>query len=177
MWVFGYGSLMSGEWEKEFEGSKHSGAVLIGYRRAFNKSSTRNWGTPENRCPTLGLERVDGAECIGVAFEFSDDRGPNVLAKLEEREGRHFELTPLRVRFPDGREVEAITPVNDRGRTYLGALGIDEIATLVYRARGRDGSGIDYVRTVKRTLDEMRIEDEAVEALIREIESQESQNG
>jgi cation transport protein ChaC len=74
MWVFGYGSLMWDDWEKDLDGSRFDGAVLHGYRRAFNKASERNWGTQKTPGPTLGLEPDADAICVGTAFQFSDDR-------------------------------------------------------------------------------------------------------
>lgn len=61
MRVFGYGSLIWDDWENEYEGKRFDKARLTNYRTAFNKKSTRNWGTPQNPGPTLGLEEEQGS--------------------------------------------------------------------------------------------------------------------
>src|SRR5262245_52821166 len=109
MWVFGYGSLMWDGWEVDARGTRFDGAVLSGYRRAFNKKSVENWGTSEAPGPTLGLEPGDAASCTGTAFEFPDTQRAAIEGLLRRREGRSFSLVALPVRLPDGREVQALT--------------------------------------------------------------------
>lgn len=70
MWVFGYGSLMGDKWEDKFGCARRCIAVLRGYRRTFNKASTKNWGTKETPCPTLNLEKADDGECTGIGLNF-----------------------------------------------------------------------------------------------------------
>jgi len=65
MWIFGYGSLMGDGWEEAFGCLRRTIAVLDGYRRTFNKASTKNWGSKEAPCPTLGLEEIEGGVCKG----------------------------------------------------------------------------------------------------------------
>ena len=72
MWVFGYGSLMADEWEERYACVRRTIATLRGFRRTFTKASTKNWGSKEVPCPTLNLEKVENAECWGVAFHFPD---------------------------------------------------------------------------------------------------------
>ena len=114
MWVFGYGSLMWDGWEQPFGGTHVDGAVLADYQRSFNKKSTRNWGTLVAPAPTLGLEPAQNATCTGTAFEFPEEQRAAVENLLRGREGVSFTLVELPVRLPDGREVRALTPVNDR---------------------------------------------------------------
>jgi cation transport protein ChaC len=42
MWVFGYGSLIWDGWENSYGCLRKCVAVLNGYRRTFNKASTKN---------------------------------------------------------------------------------------------------------------------------------------
>jgi cation transport protein ChaC len=74
MWVFGYGSLMWDGWELALGGSRMDRAVLVDYRRSFNKKSTGNWGIPGAPGPTLGLEPAEAGSCIGTVFEFPEDQ-------------------------------------------------------------------------------------------------------
>jgi glutathione-specific gamma-glutamylcyclotransferase len=164
MWVFGYGSLMWDGWETEFGGTRFDLATLRNFHRSFNKKSTLNWGTPASPGPTLGLEPRRGAECIGTAFEFPDERRDAVVANLTQREGSSFKLQMLAIELADGRQVQGLVPVNDRTRrTYLGACPLDDLVTLAVAAKGRDGTCVSYIENIGRKLQEIGIKDEHVE--------------
>jgi cation transport regulator ChaC len=99
--------------------------LLSNYRRSFNKKSVRNWGTPATPAPTLGLEPAANVSCSGTAFEFLDMQRNPVENLLRDREGNSFALIENPVCLPDGREVRALTPVNDRNAsTYKGAIPV-----------------------------------------------------
>ena len=147
MWIFGYGSLMWDNWEKNYDGRKVDRAILKDYRRSFNKSSVVNWGSSNNGCPTLGLENEQGFECIGVAFEFDDSHRDSIISMLRRREGSSFELKELNVTLPDGSDVLAITPVNKlNANTYIGDITIKKRAEMAKVAKGKEGSCIDYIK-------------------------------
>lgn len=166
MWVFGYGSLMWDGWEDRFNGSRVDRAELSGYRRAFNKKSVRNWGTSEAPGPTLGLELEHGANCIGTAFEFPDAQRAAIQELLRKREGQSFALVELPVRLPDGRNVPALTPVNDRSRpTYIGNVPIAERALMATTASGTSGACLDYIRNICR-MRSMDVADAQVEEFL-----------
>lgn len=163
MWVFAYGSLMFDGWEERFGGERFERARLPGFRRSFNKSSTENWGTPERPGPTLGLEPEPGGECVGCAFRFPEEREPEVLAYLDEREGYGFELRRIPVELPDGRRVLAVVAVNDHdASTYIGDLELDERAAMARRAEGRSGTCREYVHRVREMLRELSVEEPRV---------------
>lgn len=167
MWVFGYGSLMWDDWEVKpphnFQGNKHIKAKLNGYQRDFNKASIVNWGTRQNSCPTLGLNRTDGVTCVGCAFEFDDIYENSVMTYLEGREGRDFQLEKLDVELESGRIVQAVTPVNLRNnQSYLGNLTVLTRAQSARVAVGTSGSCIDYIENIYRYLKQLGIDDEKV---------------
>jgi cation transport protein ChaC len=171
MWVFGYGSLMWDGWERAFGGTRLDRAVLRGYRRSFNKKSVDNWGTPQRPGPTLGLEPDATAECVGTAFEIAEAQRQAVLAMLKKREGPSFTLPELPVRLPDGREIQAATPLNDRAkRTYIGGLAVAERATMARAAIGKGGRCADYVRNIRRRLRDLGVVDAAVEEIADLVE-------
>ncbi len=158
MWVFGYGSLMWDEWEKEFNGIRHDQARLDNYRRSFNKKSTRNWGTRENPGPTLGLE--NGSHCMGCAFEFSNDQQAVILDYLRNREGASFCFKELPVELEDGRSIQTFTPINDQSSTtYIGNIDLEARVEMAKNAIGSDGECIDYVTNIHNKLNELGIRD------------------
>jgi cation transport protein ChaC len=172
MWVFGYGSLMWDGWEKVIGGSRMDRAELVDYRRSFNKKSTRNWGTPEAPGPTLGLEPAEGGSCIGTAFEFPEDQRHAVETLLRKREGSSFTLLELPVSLPDGREVRALTPVNDRrGGTYIGNVLAEDRAAMARAAKGAAGACADYVRNINEKLRALEIVDEDVREFARLVDA------
>ena len=145
-------------WERACQGTRVDGAVLTGHRRSFNKKSTRNWGTQQAPGPTLGLEPHPEEFCAGTAFEFEEDQRAAVEALIREREGASFVLADLPVRLPDGWEVRALTPVNDRtAGTYIGNIPIDNRAAMARAAQGTDGASADYVRNIREKLNSVGI--------------------
>lgn len=171
MWIFAYGSLMWDGWERSLEGTRADRAALLGYRRSFNKGSTRNWGTASALAPTLGLEPAPGGNCIGTAFEFPEGQQAAVRETLARREGPSFSFVELPVRLPDGREVLALTPVNDRTRrTYMGDVPLEERAKLARTAKGTRGACADYVRNIREKLRSLGVVDEDVESFAALIE-------
>ncbi|WP_103020982.1 gamma-glutamylcyclotransferase [Salinibacter altiplanensis] len=171
MWIFGYGSLMWDDWETEFDSEKSEEAVLLGYRRAFNKASVLNWGSPDEPCPTLGLERETGVKCVGTAFNFSDDQEEEVIAYLKDREGASFDIVEVEITLSDGTDVKAYTAINDTSAdTYVGDKSTEEVATMIKNAEGKDGKCIEYMRNIYSMLEEQSIHDPAVEELWSAIE-------
>jgi cation transport regulator ChaC len=73
--------------------------------------------------------------------------------------------------LPDGREVQAITPVNDtRRRTYIGNVQVGERAAMARTARGENGDCADYVRRIRDKLRDLQITDPDVEEFARMID-------
>lgn len=172
MWVFGYGSLMWDGWEQTIGGLRVDRAVLVDHRRSFNKKSVKNWGTSEAPAPTLGLEPSHNVNCIGTAFECPDERRTAIEALLRNREGSSFALVELPVRLPDGREVRALTPVNDRSKpTYIGNIPIAQRANMARTATGTSGACLDYVRNIHETLESLGIVDTDVDGFVTLLES------
>jgi glutathione-specific gamma-glutamylcyclotransferase len=172
MWVFGYGSLMWDDWEKQFDGQKYDKALLKDFQRDFNKKSIRNWGTRELPGPTLGLESLRGSECIGSAFEFADDKEESVIAYLEEREGPSFGLSKLEILLSDNQSVQAFVPINQRmAQTYIGNISLDQRAEMAKKANGTHGNCIDYIANIRNKLLELEIKDVNVENFWQAIQS------
>lgn len=127
---------------------------------------------PQLPGPTLGLENIRGAECIGCAFEFTDNKETTVLAYLSEREGGSFELKKLNIILPDKRSVQAFVSVNwNTVQTYIGNLDINHRAKMARYASGTSGNCIDYVANIRNKLLELNINDENVENFWQAIQS------
>lgn len=151
-------------WEQPFGGMRVDRAVLIGHRRSFNKKSVANWGTSAAPGPTLGLEPAQDASCTGTAFEFPEEQRTGIEKLLRGREGESFTLDALLVRLPDGQEVRALTPVNDRTKsTYIGNIPLAQRGKMARTARGTSGACADYVRNIRDKLASLGIVDAAVE--------------
>ncbi len=171
MWVFGYGSLMWDDWEKCFRGKKYDRAKLRDYHRDFNKRSTASRGTRQQPCPTLGLVKQKGAECVGSAFLFEDKWKKTVLAYLRSREGSSFKLLKKPIELEDGCFIQAFTPVNDlKAATYIGDLSIEKKAQMARVAKGGEGNCLEYVRQIHKKLRSLDITDEHVSQMWNAIE-------
>lgn len=165
MWVFGYGSLMWDGWEKNHGCTCRVPAWLVGYARAFNKASVRNWGSKAHPGPTLNVVARHGATCHGIAFEFPDQRNDAVMAELEDREGG-FDLSLHPIHFGGAIE-SAVVPVY-AGKNIINKT-VAETVQLVLVARGTSGSCLDYVKGVAKHMSESGIEDPVVVQLVAEI--------
>jgi glutathione-specific gamma-glutamylcyclotransferase len=161
MWIFGYGSLMWDGWQTKHACNRSMLANLHGYSRAFNKASVRNWGTKNKPGPTLNLQRAEHQSCRGIAFEFVDHQRRALTDLPTEREG----CTPLdlTIRLDNGAEVVASVNVY-AGRNIIKSRTIDDIASMIVKARGEKGSCVSYVKSIAEELHEMGIEDPIVSA-------------
>ena len=64
----------------------------------------------------------------------------------------------------DGEHANAITFIYE-GKNIIAASNVDEIASLARRSEGTDGTGLDYIKSVRKTLADEDIQDIAVESL------------
>lgn len=154
---------MGGKWEETYGCVRRILATLHGYRRAFNKSSTRNWGSKEFPCPTLNLEPAENAQCKGIAFEFPESFGGAVREYLAQREGKGFSFVELRIRLENGTEVTAFTPIY-HGHNLV-RIGEFQKSQMIERAQGSNGSCRSYIKQVADLLESLHIEDAAVSSL------------
>lgn len=157
-WVFGYGSLM---WRPGFDYVERHAAWIEGYHRALCVYSHVHRGTPERPGLVMGLDA--GGDCRGVAFLVAPERREATLAYLRERElvtHVYHEVTAP-VRLDDGRHVEALAYVVDRGhRQYARGLDRDSLLRHVRQGVGQSGANADYVRATVAHMRELGVEDE-----------------
>jgi cation transport protein ChaC len=169
MWVFGYGSLAWDNWSDRFGCLRRVTAELPGFRRSFDKGSVRNWGSKDHPCPTLNLTADPSRSCKGVAFEFPEARRSEVIAYLEEREGRGFGLQPVEIRLESCDRVTAVAPIYS-GKNLLSGKSVAELAAMARIAQGVDGKCIDYARNIATKLAELGIDDPEVDEFRRALE-------
>ena len=177
MWVFGYGSLMCGGWETKYGCRRRAIAEVRGYRRAFNKPSTKNWGTKKHPAPTLNLEVASGGSCVGAAFEFEDSNRRDVLTYLRDREGSGFELREgVEIFLKDGTEERAVVPICvDNALLISESLAVR--AAMARVASGEKGNGVAYVEKVVKALAACQIDDPIVTAFWGAVSSGYSPSG
>lgn len=167
MYVFTYGSLMWDGWEEAFGCTSKEVATLAGYRRDFSKASIRNWGTPQNPAPTLGLCASQNSECVGMVFEFPELQRDRVWRELSYREAG-FALEEKQVVLASGSRAAAVVAVNDPTTdSFIGDRPLEDRARQARTARGTLGSGLKYVEGISARLRELGIRDPAVEEFAR----------
>jgi cation transport protein ChaC len=171
-WVFGYGSLM---WRPGFDYLERRGALHQGRRRAFCIYSVHHRGTPQRPGLVLGL--APGGAVRGMAYHVDERAWPAVYAYLIEREQpteTYVEHHAL-VRLDDGRRVQALTFLSDRGHPqWAGDLSLEAQADLIAGARGLSGRNVDYLSDLVGHLREEGIADPAMERLLALVVERES---
>lgn len=145
VWVFGYGSLI---WNPGFSYGDAQIATLHGYRRSFCMRSIHHRGTVAQPGLVLALDRDEGAQCQGLAFEIPARIAPETLEYLRARElisAAYLETTQP-VTLADGRAVRAVTYVIDRDHAqYCGGLPLEEQARIIAQAVGGRGPNAEYL--------------------------------
>jgi cation transport protein ChaC len=143
VWVFAYGSLI---WNPVLEFDERIVVTAHGYHRSFCLWSRVNRGTPENPGLVLGLDR--GGRCSGIAYRIPQRLADDELHLLWRREMLLGSYAPRWVHVTHGeRAFRALAFVVNRDRLgYAGRLPAREIVARLIRARGKIGTGLDYLR-------------------------------
>jgi len=165
MWIFGYGSLMYDGWEQSRHCIRRERATLLDHERSFTKASVRNWGSAAHPAPTLRVVPRAGATCVGVAFQFSADHAPAVLEYLASREGKGFHRRDVSLELLAGERVVGECYFYE-GTNTLDDVDLEKIADLALGAKGKDGTGVEYLVDLKTELDRHAIEDQRVDELL-----------
>lgn len=168
--VFAYGSLL---WRPGFPFRRHERARLHGFHRALRVWSVHHRGTEDRPGLVLGLDR--GGSCVGCVYEVEARHRREVAEYLWEREMVTSVYRPCLVRVRGERDGGAPTPaltfVLDRAHSqYAGALSPEDAVPHVFRAVGRSGDNVEYVRETVRGLQRMGIDDHGLKAVLRLLE-------
>ncbi|HSD55093.1 MAG TPA: gamma-glutamylcyclotransferase [Burkholderiales bacterium] len=167
VWLFAYGSLI---WNPVLEFDERVVATAHGWHRSFCLWSRVNRGTPDRPGLVLGLDR--GGRCTGVVYRIPARMAEQELRLLWRREMLLGSYAPRWVLATHGkRTIRALAFIVQRGRSgYAGRLAAEAVADHLVHARGKIGTGIDYLRQTIDGLAAIGIRDPNlmhVDALIR----------
>ena len=166
-WVFGYGSLI---WRPGFDYVESAKARLAGYHRALCVHSHVHRGTPERPGLVFGLDR--GGSCVGIAFRVEGSKRDETIAYLRARElvTNVYREAALPVRATDGRRIDALTYVVDRGHPqYAGKIDAASAAAIVARSHGQSGPNVDYVRSAFEHIAAMGLRDRWLQEVVSRL--------
>ena len=148
-------------------------ARLAGYHGAFVARSTTDWGTTANPAPMLAL--VEGGSCRGLALELPAGRFEETLASWSREEGAEQVVEgQAEVGMPFRRDPAEVTllTLDPRGPQALRPLPVERLARMAVVARGRRGTGVDYLKLLLEKMRGWGLEDPALSALWKEVEKE-----
>jgi cation transport protein ChaC len=170
--LFAYGSFLSLLPEIAPD-NRPERARLGGYKAAFAACSRADWGTRANPAPILTL--IPGGSCRGMALDLGPDALAEALARWSEMEGADLtrEAT-AEVGLPFRRDPAGVTfrTVDPAGPATFRPLPTDRLARMVVVARGRLGTGVDYLTQLNQAMREWGLDEPAVAALWKEVEKE-----
>jgi cation transport regulator ChaC len=172
-WLFAYGHFLPFLHDLSSP-SPPERARLAGRRAAFGARSESDWGTRSNPAPLLCL--VAGGSCRGMAVELSPEKFDETVSRwMSDAEGADLrEEGSAEVGLPFRREVTSVTylTADPRGPHALKPLPTERLARMVLVARGRRGTGRDYLVDLSRVLREWGMDEATVTALLKEVQKE-----
>lgn len=169
--LFAYGHLL--DLLPEDPDVRPERARLSGYRAAFVAASTTTWGTRANPAPILAL--VPGGSCRGLALDLAEERAQETLARWAGEEGADLALeATAEVGMPFRKDVVPVVTrsVIPAGPQALRALPVDRLARMAVVARGRRGTGVDYLRRLTELLGLWGLQEPVVAELWKEVQKE-----
>jgi len=167
-WVFGYGSLL---WDPGFTPVRQVKARLRDYHRSFCMLSVHHRGTEDDPGLVLALDKQDGGQCTGVAFEVHTDEEDTVLTMLRARElvsSAYYEDT-VTLETDTGETITALAYIIDRDHVQYCQFDLERQAQMIAGAVGGRGPNTDYLYNTARHLDEMGIRDDDMAWLVTRV--------
>lgn len=164
LFVFAYGSLI-------FRPSRffreRRPARVVGVRRAFRQASPDHRGTPSFPGRVVTLLREEGASCGGAVFTVADADVEAALIELDDRESGGYDRAEVSAHVAGEIEpIRAVTWIaSPHNENHLPPASVEEVASVVRRARGKSGPNIEYVRRLAIALRELGVHDPEVIAL------------
>jgi cation transport protein ChaC len=157
LWVFGYGSLL---WDPGFPVATRRIGRVAGWHRSFCMRSIHHRGTVESPGLVLALDRAEGAECTGLAFQVAKGAEAGTVATLRAREliSSAYLETRLAVKT-DAGTLRALAYVIDPDHAQYCRLALEDQARIIARATGGRGPNRDYLWATARHLADLGIAD------------------
>lgn len=168
LWVFAYASLI---WRQEFTHTEQHLTHVHGWHRALKMWSRINRGTPE--LPGLVFALLPGGSCKGVVFRIPAKHALTTLERLWLREMPNHVYTPKYLDCPIAQgtvqnTVRALTfTLPKTSPSYTGQLSPGQYRAIFSKACGRFGSTLDYAQQTLASLQQLGIEDRALQALLK----------
>lgn len=168
LWVFAYGSLI---WNPAILISGRRIATAIGWHRSFCLSVKMGRGSPDNPGAMLGLR--EGGRCPGVVLRVAEADVEHELDLLWRREMVAEGYIPHWVAIVDENGADlghaiAFT-INPAPDSYCGHLSEEEIVQRLATARGRLGSGAEYLFNTRDGLAAMGVVDPYLDRLATQV--------
>ena len=156
IWLFAYGSLI---WNPEFEFREKRRAFLHGWSRRLCCWSREYRGTQDE--PGLAFGLTEGGGCDGVAYRLSREQATAYLPSLWRREMRLGSYLPLWVNcVAAGETISAVAFImNRKSVNFIDGLSLEEQATIVRSAVGKNGRCSEYFTSTIDLLKSIEITD------------------
>ena len=168
LWVFAYASLI---WRQEFIHTEQHLTRVHGWHRALKMWSRVNRGTPE--LPGLVFALLPGGSCRGLVFRIPAAQALFTLDRLWLREMPNQVYTPKYLDCPIAQDKANITvralcfTLPKTSPSYTGHLSPAQYRDIFSKASGRFGSTLDYAQQTLASLQQLGIEDRALQALLK----------
>lgn len=162
VFVFGYGSLI---WNPCMDHSGRLTGTVRGFHRRFCLWSNVYRGTPENPGLVLGLD--NGGAVRGLLYRLRASCARKELELLWRREmfGGSYVARWLNAKTEEGTVRAIGFVINHQAKSYAGKLSDDEVVEILSHARGRYGSGADYLVQTAESLRSAGLEDPHLDRL------------
>ena len=142
LWVFCYGSLI---WNPLFHYIERQNVSIHGFHRSFCLRSRHGRGSVEEPGLMLGLDF--GGRCNGVALRIPADQVRHELMLVWRREMAIGSYAPRWIQARAGNQkLRAVAfIVNHAHPQYAGRLPLETVIKTLATAKGKFGSGADYL--------------------------------
>lgn len=172
VWLFGYGSLI---YKADFPFLEKQPASIQGWARRFWQGSHDHRGTPEAPGRVVTLVEAPDEVCGGMAYRVT----PDVFAHLDHREKNGYLRLAIDMVFTQSVDSAPATQgliyiAAADNAAYLGPASTADIVSQIARSHGPSGPNDEYALRLAAALQELNVRDPHVEAIARELQSQNS---
>lgn len=158
VWLFGYGSLI---YKVDFPYLQAKPAYITGWQRRFWQGSHDHRGTPDAPGRVVTLVEVQGARCVGMAYQVT----PDTFHYLDHREKNGYLrfFTPLYWLEDPAHEISqeqgVVYIANADNAAYLGPASDNDIVQHIAKSTGPSGPNSEYLLQLAQALRQLKAED------------------